>query len=127
MPDVIRLDFIGDGGTWPHQGHLTFEDIDKLRQLVKAGPAQESANAGDSRIFGQFVNHLAIAIAMVLRAASYQGLDVSFVSAGIVVDIHGPELKEDKLFTILPDSFLPEEHRAVRGQLDGEGNHQKQG
>ena len=38
MPDVVGLYFIGDGRTRSNQGHLTFENIDKLRQFVQAGP-----------------------------------------------------------------------------------------
>src|ERR1700674_221872 len=126
MPNVVCLYFICDGGTRPDQRHVTFEDIDKLRQLVKAGPSQEGANAGDSGVSCQFVNALAVAVPwMALRAASDQLLDVCFVNAGVVVDVHRPELKKDKLFTILPDSLLPEEHGALRCQLDGDSNCQE--
>jgi hypothetical protein len=56
MRNVVCLDFVGDGGARPNQRHLTFEDINELRQFVKTGPSQESADASDSGVLGQFVN-----------------------------------------------------------------------
>src|SRR5579863_9915674 len=126
MPNVVSLDFVGDRRTWSDQRHLAFEHIDKLRQLVKAAAAQETADTSDSRVLGQFINAVAIAVPrLALRVARDQLLDVGFVSAGIVVDVHGSEFQENKLLAVLPDSLLPEKDGALRCHLDGDGNGQE--
>ena len=74
----------------PHQRHLTFEDIDELRQFVKTGPSQETADASDSGVPGQFVNADAFAAAdgMLLGVARNQLLYIFLVYARVVIYVH---------------------------------------
>ena len=39
---IALLLFIYGQWTWPHDAHITFDDIDQLRQFIDAGPPDES-------------------------------------------------------------------------------------
>src|SRR5580692_3153768 len=123
MPDVVGLYFVGNRGARTNQRHFAFEHIDKLRQFVKTGSPQEATDAGDSSVLRQFINAVAIAIGwLTLGAAGDQFLDELFMNRGVVIDLHGSEFEKNKLLAVLPDSLLPEEHRAFRRQFDCDCN-----
>lgn len=50
----IPRDFLLDDGTGTDEAHLTFEDIQKLRQLIKAGLSEEGTAFCDAGIVLQF-------------------------------------------------------------------------
>lgn len=50
----VPRDFLLDDGTGPDEAHLTFEDIQELRQLIEAGLSEESAALCDAGIILQF-------------------------------------------------------------------------
>lgn len=50
----VPRDFLLDDGTGPDEAHLTFEDIQELRQLIEAGLSEESAALCDAGIVLQF-------------------------------------------------------------------------
>lgn len=50
----IPRDFLLDDGTGTDEAHLTFEDIQELRQLIKAGLSKEGAALCDAGIVLQF-------------------------------------------------------------------------
>ena len=50
----IPRDFLLDDGTWTDEAHLTFEDIQELRQLIEAGLSKEGAALCDAGIVLQF-------------------------------------------------------------------------
>ena len=50
----IPRDFLLDDGTGTDEAHLTFEDIQELRQLIEAGLSKEGAALCDTGIVLQF-------------------------------------------------------------------------
>lgn len=50
----ILQDFLLDDGTGTDEAHLTYEDIQELRQLIKAGLSKEGAALCDAGIVLQF-------------------------------------------------------------------------
>lgn len=50
----IPRDFFLDNRTGPYEAHLTFEDIQELRQLIEAGLSKEGATLCDAGIVLQF-------------------------------------------------------------------------
>lgn len=50
----IPRDFLLDDRTGTDEAHLTFEDIQELRQLIEAGLSKEGAALGDAGIVLQF-------------------------------------------------------------------------
>lgn len=50
----IPRDFLLDDGTGTDEAHLTFEDIQELRQLIEAGLSKEGATLCDAGIILQF-------------------------------------------------------------------------
>ncbi len=50
----IPRDFLLDDGTGTDEAHLTFEDIQELRQLIEAGLSKEGAALCDAGIILQF-------------------------------------------------------------------------
>ena len=50
----IPWDFLLDDGTGTDEAHLTFEDIQELRQLIEAGLSKEGAALCDAGIILQF-------------------------------------------------------------------------
>lgn len=50
----IPRNFLLDDGTGTDEAHLTFEDIQELRQLIEAGLSEESAALCDAGIVLQF-------------------------------------------------------------------------
>lgn len=50
----IPWDFLLDDGTGTDEAHLTFEDIQELRQLIEAGLSKEGAALCDTGIVLQF-------------------------------------------------------------------------
>lgn len=50
----VPRDFLLDDGTGPDEAHLTFEDIQELRQLIEASLSKEGAALCDAGIILQF-------------------------------------------------------------------------
>lgn len=50
----VPRDFLLDDGTGPDEAHLTFEDIQELRQLIEASLSKEGAALCDAGIVLQF-------------------------------------------------------------------------
>lgn len=50
----IPRDFFLNDGAWSDEAHLTFEDIQELRQLIEAGLSKEGAALCDAGIVLQF-------------------------------------------------------------------------
>src|SRR5512138_1267256 len=88
----------GRVGARADQGHVTLEDVDELRQLVEAGPAQEAPHPRHP---------------VVVAPGQYLGVGV-----GQVV-VHGAEFPALEQIVVEAVALLPEEHRAPRIELDG--------
>ena len=80
--------------------HISQQNVDELRQLIKAGLAQESASGGDARI--------------------ERGLRRRAVARRR--DVHAAELEDAKGSTLLRDTLLTEEDGSWRGELDPDGD-----
>src|ERR1700722_14767667 len=127
MPDVISLCFIGNRWTRPDEGHIPFQDIEKLGKLIQTRPAQKSADVCDPGIFSQLVDRLSgSAWQTLLRLSGDQGLNIILVHARVAVDIHGPEFQKHKRYAALSHPLLPIEYGTLRSQLYGDGNYQEQ-
>jgi hypothetical protein len=79
-----------------HQAHATLQYIDELRQLIKAVPAQEHAQARD---------------APVTTGRLMDGWP-------ILGHVHGPEFVDDELLAVEPVAALFENCRAARSDPD---------
>src|SRR5690348_1043695 len=118
MPSLIRREFIGERRPRPDQRHVTADHIEKLRQLVETASAKEFTQRGDSAIISQLVNAFALALRSdAFRGAGDQLADVFLVNVRVIVDIHGPKLKECKARAVLPDARLPEEDGSLRARF----------
>src|SRR5439155_17528296 len=88
-------------GPRSHEGHLTAQHIEELRQLVKTRAPQK---APDSR-YPAIVS---------LRLASARLM--------IVADCHGAEFEDVEGLIVEAEALLTEEHRAAAVELDQAGN-----
>lgn len=60
----VGCNFVGHGWAWTNQGHLTTQDIEKLRQFINAGLANKSTNSGNMRIITQLIERIAAGLAI---------------------------------------------------------------
>src|SRR5690606_30777112 len=85
------------------------EDVEQLRQLVKAGASEESAQWRDARV----LPHL-------------EGRADDLVSVRQLVEtifgpaLHGPELVDREWAAVAPDTTLPEQDRGTVAEADGD-------
>src|SRR6266567_2153328 len=99
-------DELGPFGARPDKRHLAPEHVEKLRKLVEAQPAQQSAEPCGSRIV----------LARPHRAARVLGADG-----------HRAELEHREATPVPRHPLLTIEHRARRGELDRDRDHEKKG
>ena len=85
------------------EAHLPAQDVDELRQLVEAGPAEEPAQAGEAFLVRK-------------KAAFF-----------IPVLGHGAEFKHDKGFAVQTGPHLAESTRPAHGEADKKGDEKKNG
>ena len=82
---------------WPYDAHITFEDVEKLWELVDVGHADEVAKRKFPGVF-------------------FGGLQ----GVGVVVDMHGPKFVADESFAVETCTCLSEEDRSWALVLDDE-------
>src|SRR5258708_2068711 len=97
-----RLYELGTFRARPDNRHLALQNIVKLRQLIEAYPADESANGGHAGV-------------VFLRPNG--------AGARFRVQSHGAELINGEVLTLQPYANLPVQDRAARGEPDGERGH----
>ena len=98
---------MGDGvRARTHQRHLAGQDVEKLRQLVKAGGAQEAADAGDTGI------------------APGRLRDV----CAVFQHMHAAEFVDAEKLAVLAGAALAEQYGAarIRSDCQGDGGQQRQ-
>ena len=104
---LIMLELIDGRRSRSDKTHITSQDIEKLRKLIDARLPDKLSDPRDPRI----ILHL-----------EHQSLDLigghQFLLSRLRVLIHGPELIERKLSSVLSDSRLSKEYRSRRIKLD---------
>src|SRR5579864_6536476 len=116
MPNIIVIDFVLDRRPWTYQGHLATKHVDELRKLIEACSPQETSDFGNPGVAFNLVNTMTIAIGRSrFRHPSDQLANILLVESWIIVNLHGSEFQEGERPPVLSDSFLTEEHRALRG------------
>src|SRR5713101_6818436 len=104
-PVVVRrvlCDDLWDLRSWPYERHLAPNHVQKLRQLVDAGTAEDRADAGDARIARP--TGVELVTAKVTDAPAQLGS----------VGRHRAELKAAKAFAPPPNPVLRKQCRARR-------------
>src|ERR1017187_10345310 len=98
VPRLVGCQFIWDWRTGADERHLSFENIQELRQLVEASLTQELPDSSHSRVVRELVYSLAFAgRSFTLPLAGNQLQCMLFVNARIVVCVHRSELQECKV------------------------------
>ncbi len=125
VPDVIRLNFIRDRWTRPDQRHFTFQDIDELRNLVKAGTPEKLSNGRHAGIIFDF--KLGFARLMLSVLFGDQLPNEFPVNARVILGFHRAEFQKGEQGAILSKPLLLEKYRPLRGELDRDGDHDERG
>src|SRR4051794_285921 len=111
MPDVVALVFIRNGRPGANERHVPAQNIEKLRKLIEAGFANETANRGDTGIVGDLEDLHAPWGILLFGFAGNKILDVLLVSGGVVVHVHRTKLQKREGLAELSNTFLPEQNR----------------
>ena len=84
-----------------HQGHVSFQNIEKLWKFIDIGLSHEAADRGDTGVIGR-------------------GPFLLFF--GRILNAHGTEFVHLKLTVVQADTGLAKDQRAFVGELDDDGN-----
>jgi hypothetical protein len=114
----VFRDFSLNNWSRAHEGHFSASDVDQLRNLVQAGPSQETADPTDPRIILKLPG---CAPFFGGRAIELQVLS----QERIPVHCHRAELKTVELTPTEPDPPVPIKHRSSIGQSDARSNGSK--
>src|SRR6266850_3150032 len=106
VPDVVGLELVGDRGPWADHRHVTPQYVEKLRELVQAGLSQESPDARQPRVFGDFVDRAIRSGGALTGVSRDESLDVFHVNPWIISGLHGAELQAGEGNPILTNSLL---------------------
>ena len=87
---------LGTFRSWTHQTHIPNQDIKQLRQLIQAGPPQESTHTGNTRI-------------------PFYGPTLFFITR--LLYTHSTEFVHHKGLIMKPHSFLFKNNRPFAGSL----------
>ena len=111
VPRLVSGQLIWNWRTRTDERHLSFENVQELRQFIQAGFPQQLPDSGDSRVVRELVYSLAFAgRPFTLPLAGNQLQCMLFVNARIVVCVHRSELQECELATVLPNTLLAKKH-----------------
>ena len=91
----IQIEILLTQWTHTHQFHLPLHHVDKHRQLVKPGPAQETSPLGDTVVIVELATHIKVVVLV----------DVCLKI--LRIGVHRPELKHVELLPTLPDAAQP--------------------
>src|ERR1035437_11037407 len=103
MPHLVTLNFVGERRPRADERHVSYQDIQELRQLIETGSTQEPSDGCDARISDQLVGGLALRHLAATVLVSDEAHDKFPVDGRVVVDTHRPELQEPELSAVLPD------------------------
>src|SRR5215469_7249142 len=122
MPCLVGGQLVRNRRAWAHQRHVPAKNIKKLWQLVKTGLPKEPADRRNPFVRRKLVysagdpggrRHLLVD----------QLRNKLPVYAVIVIHIHRSEFQKHELPSVMPDSSLAKENRALRRRLDRDRNH----
>ena len=100
---------------WTNEAHVALEHVPQLRQLVQAGPTEETTDARHARVVTHLEEHVAGLVHL---------LQLRLGLAGVAH--HGPELVAAERTLPHPDAVVREQHRSGRSDLDGDGDAEQQ-
>ena len=112
------------GRTGPDQGHLAANDVEQLRQLVDAEPAQETTRRRDAGIILELVQTLTPAGGRV--SLGQQLADVLAVNVGRTAVVHRPEFVEHEWTAVPAQPGLRKQRRSRGCQPHQHRDHQQQ-
>ena len=121
MPVVVRIIFVWK--TWPRsdKAHVSFQNVEKLRELVDARLPQETADGSDHFFIDDFSRTIAIPVPPLDKLSGL--LDA--VAVLIAPRIHRPKFVKIEFLAILTDPDLLVEYRTVGRKLDKNGDNEK--
>ena len=107
---LVQLQLVIDGGSRTDERHVASENVDELRQLVEARPAQPASDARD----GVRALELVEVVLSRERRRAHDLLQVLPVRRRVRAVTHRPELEESELAHIHAEPGLPEEDASGR-------------
>src|SRR5271156_2901829 len=126
VPDIIGLQLVRNRRPRSNQGHLAFQDIPELGNLIEAGAPHNSADPGNTRIVGELVGYFCFGVATRGRSlAGDKSLYVFFVDRSVRRSIHRPKFQKLKRNAIPANALLPEEYGACGSERHQNGQQQK--
>lgn len=99
----IYSNLLPECGSWADNGHITLDDIEKLRKLIDAGLSDEAADTGYPRVI-LHLEHRTVLLILVLKSLKYL----------FCIDDHGTELVHLELPSIPANPDLLEDRTALR-------------
>ena len=123
MPVVVRIIFVRK--TWPRsdKAHVSFQNVEKLRELVDARPPDKATDGSDHFFIDNFYRAIAIAVPMPPLDKLLGLLDAAAVL--IAPQIHRPKFVKVEFPAIFTDPDLLVEYRTVGRKLDKKGDNEK--
>src|SRR5882724_6266223 len=105
---TVLINFVFDGRSRPHQAHIAFQHIPKLRQFVEAVLTQDATNARDARVVRN------------LEERSLPFIHCPQTGPELICIIHhGAELVEGETSPLLTDPVRAVQSRTAGVQIDG--------
>ena len=102
--------------------HVALEDVDELRQLVQAEPAQPAAGRGHVRRLVELVEAARVGGG----GGVHDRLHIVAMDGDVSVGAHRPELEHRERHHPAPEPVLAEEHGPARVELDRERDDREQ-
>src|SRR3989442_8314003 len=122
MPQLVAFYFVRDGRAWAHDAHVTAHDVEKLRQLVKARPSQDTPQPRYSLVRAQLVRR-PLTVSLIRIGLASNVFSLKFAMLGIVdAGVHRTKLEEQKNAAIHSDALLLIKNGATRIQLNQQSN-----
>ena len=114
MFQLVLFPFVQGAGAPSHQGHIAFEDVEKLRKLIQRGIADDVADpAGFSvPVFLLRADDAGIVLQLEHHAVLDPVFLIEFLLPFLGVHIHGAEFPAPEGAAVLADAGLPEEDGA---------------
>ena len=112
---AVFFDFIADDGARSDEAHVPCQDVEQLRQFVKAGLAQKGSASRNTRVVFQFEFCLPFFPGFGISFEEFFQLDVS-------IDTHAAEFIAVKFFAVPADTAMFEDDRPRRIDTDPQGD-----
>src|SRR2546425_1677439 len=124
MPQLVAFYFVRDGRAWADDAHVAAQDVEKLRQLVKARPSQDTPQPRYSLVRAQLVRR-PLAVSLIRIGLAFNVLSLKFAMLGIVdAGMHRAKFEEQKNAAIHAQSLLLIKNRSTRIQFNKQSNQQ---